>query len=98
MPCANRPRSVSTNCCRNCATPGTRVPCAAAGIGGRIMVDTAKAVANLFTNPGPAATYQGWDLVKNPGHPLFMRSFSPVSGFVMTHVGLDSAPVATRCR
>jgi 3-deoxy-alpha-D-manno-octulosonate 8-oxidase len=30
-------------------------------------MDTAKAVANLLTNGGKAADYQGWDLVKVPG-------------------------------
>ena len=35
-------------------------------VGGGSTMDTAKAVANLFTNPGCAADYQGWDLVKNP--------------------------------
>ena len=29
-------------------------------------LDTAKAVANLLTNPGKAEDYQGWELVKNP--------------------------------
>lgn len=42
-------------------------PCAVVGIGGGITLDTAKAVSNLFTNPGSAAQYQGWDLVQAPG-------------------------------
>jgi 3-deoxy-alpha-D-manno-octulosonate 8-oxidase len=37
------------------------------GIGGGTVLDTAKAVSNMLTNPGKAADYQGWDLVKNPG-------------------------------
>lgn len=36
------------------------------GIGGGATLDSAKAVANLLTNPGKAEDYQGWDLVKNP--------------------------------
>ncbi|MES2294523.1 MAG: iron-containing alcohol dehydrogenase family protein [Pseudomonadota bacterium] len=36
------------------------------GIGGGATLDIAKAVANLLTNEGKAADYQGWDLVKNP--------------------------------
>lgn len=35
-------------------------------VGGGSTMDTAKAVANLLTNPGSAADYQGWDLVKVP--------------------------------
>ena len=46
------------------------------GMGGGITLDVAKAVANLLTNEGCAADYQGWDLVKNPsvykiGIPLY---------------------------
>jgi 3-deoxy-alpha-D-manno-octulosonate 8-oxidase len=36
------------------------------GIGGGTLLDLAKAVAILLKNPGKAADYQGWDLVKNP--------------------------------
>jgi 3-deoxy-alpha-D-manno-octulosonate 8-oxidase len=36
------------------------------GIGGGSVMDTAKAVSNLLTNPGSAKDYQGWDLVINP--------------------------------
>jgi 3-deoxy-alpha-D-manno-octulosonate 8-oxidase len=36
------------------------------GIGGGSVMDTAKAVALMMTNPGSSADYQGWDLVKNP--------------------------------
>ena len=37
------------------------------GIGGGSMLDLAKAVALMMTNPGASADYQGWDLVKIPG-------------------------------
>lgn len=37
------------------------------GIGGGSVMDLAKAVALMMTNPGSSADYQGWDLVKNPG-------------------------------
>ena len=42
-------------------------PAALIGIGGGATLDVAKAVANLLTNGGKAADYQGWDLVPNPG-------------------------------
>ena len=44
-----------------------RMPDALVGIGGGSTMDLAKAVALMLTNPGSAADYQGWDLVKNPG-------------------------------
>lgn len=37
------------------------------GIGGGSAMDLAKAVSLMITNPGSAADYQGWDLVKKPG-------------------------------
>jgi len=37
------------------------------GIGGGSVMDFAKAVSMMMNNPGSAADYQGWDLVKNPG-------------------------------
>jgi 3-deoxy-alpha-D-manno-octulosonate 8-oxidase len=37
------------------------------GIGGGIVLDTAKAVSNLLTNGGKASDYQGWDLLEKPG-------------------------------
>ncbi len=42
-------------------------PATIVGFGGGITLDTAKAVANLLTNGGKAAEYQGWDLVRVPG-------------------------------
>ena len=43
-----------------------KLPAVIIGMGGGITLDVAKAVANLLTNEGCAADYQGWDLVKNP--------------------------------
>ncbi len=37
------------------------------GIGGGSVMDLAKAVSLMMTNPGSSADYQGWDLVKLPG-------------------------------
>ena len=36
------------------------------GIGGGSVMDLAKAVSIMMTNPGVASDYQGWDLVKKP--------------------------------
>jgi len=36
------------------------------GIGGGSTLDLAKAVSLMLTNPGSAADYQGWDLIKIP--------------------------------
>jgi 3-deoxy-alpha-D-manno-octulosonate 8-oxidase len=46
---------------------GIITPCAIVGMGGGITMDIAKAVSNLYTNPGKAEEYQGWDLVKKSG-------------------------------
>ena len=43
---------------------GGRLPCCMVGVGGGSVLDIAKAVANLLTNPGKAEDYQGWELVK----------------------------------
>lgn len=44
-----------------------RQPDAIVGLGGGSVMDLAKAVSLMLTNPGGAADYQGWDLVKYPG-------------------------------
>lgn len=41
-------------------------PVSVIGLGGGSSLDIGKAVALLLTNPGGAASYQGWDLIKNP--------------------------------
>jgi len=41
------------------------LPSGIIGIGGGSVLDLAKAVSILLTNPGSAADYQGWDLVEN---------------------------------
>jgi 3-deoxy-alpha-D-manno-octulosonate 8-oxidase len=43
------------------------LPSGIIGIGGGSMLDYAKAIALMLTNPGPSSDYQGWDLVKNKG-------------------------------
>jgi 3-deoxy-alpha-D-manno-octulosonate 8-oxidase len=42
------------------------VPDGVIGIGGGATMDLAKAVSLMLTNPGSAADYQGWDLIKKP--------------------------------
>jgi len=54
-------------------TPSTII-----GIGGGATLDSAKAVANLLTNPGKAEDYQGWDLVKNPA--IYKVGIPTISG------------------
>lgn len=41
-------------------------PVSVIGLGGGSSLDIAKAVSLMLTNPGSAADYQGWDLIKNP--------------------------------
>lgn len=43
-----------------------RTPSGIIGIGGGTMMDYAKAIAIMLTNPGSSADYQGWDLISNP--------------------------------
>ena len=43
-----------------------RLPVGVVGIGGGSTLDLAKAVALMLTNPGSAADYQGWDLIRHP--------------------------------
>ncbi|MDG6774305.1 iron-containing alcohol dehydrogenase family protein [Thiomicrorhabdus sp. ZW0627] len=41
-------------------------PVSVVGLGGGSTLDMAKAVSLMLTNPGGSASYQGWDLIKNP--------------------------------
>ncbi len=43
-----------------------RKPDGIIGLGGGATMDIAKAVSLMLNNPGTAADYQGWDLIKNP--------------------------------
>ena len=41
-------------------------PAGIVGIGGGSVMDLAKAISLMLTNPGSSADYQGWDLIRNP--------------------------------
>jgi len=43
-----------------------RLPDGVIGIGGGSVMDLAKAVSLMLTNPGSSADYQGWDLIQRP--------------------------------
>ncbi len=43
-----------------------RNPVSVIGLGGGSALDLGKAVALMLTNEGGSASYQGWDLIKNP--------------------------------
>ena len=53
-------------------------PSGIVGIGGGTLLDLAKAVAVMYTNKGPAARYQGWDLVHKPS--LYHVGIPTISG------------------
>jgi len=55
-----------------------RPPDAVVGIGGGSVMDYAKAVALMLTNPGSSARYQGLDLIRNPG--VFKACIPTLSG------------------
>jgi 3-deoxy-alpha-D-manno-octulosonate 8-oxidase len=44
-----------------------KLPAGLVGMGGGSVMDIAKAVSMLLTNPGSATQYQGLNLIKNPG-------------------------------
>lgn len=48
------------------ASPSGKLPDGIIGIGGGAVMDLAKAVSLMMTNPGSSADYQGWDLIKKP--------------------------------
>jgi len=54
------------------------LPSAIIGMGGGTVMDIAKCVSIMLTNPGKAEDYQGWDLVKKPG--IFKIGIPTISG------------------
>lgn len=55
-----------------------KLPAAIVGMGGGTVMDIAKSVSILLTNPGKAEDYQGWDLVKNPA--IYKIGIPTISG------------------
>lgn len=55
-----------------------KTPCAIVGIGGGSTLDIAKAVSIMYTNPGKAVDYQGWNLPLIP--PLFKMGVPTIAG------------------
>lgn len=56
----------------------THAPAGIIGIGGGTVMDLAKAVSIMLANPGSAADYQGWDLVK--GKAIYHVGIPTISG------------------
>jgi alcohol dehydrogenase len=54
------------------------------GIGGGSVLDLGKAVAGLLANPGPAADYQGRNLLRNPACPTVMMPTTAGTGSEVT--------------
>jgi len=63
----NEPKTIQVDSLRETIFSRTaEVPEGIVGIGGGTVMDLAKAVSIMLTNPGSSADYQGWDLVKYP--------------------------------
>ena len=56
----------------------SQLPAGIIGIGGGTTMDLSKAISLMLTNPGSAADYQGWDLIKNPA--LYHAAVPTLSG------------------
>lgn len=55
-----------------------KLPALLIGMGGGTVMDIAKCISILLTNPGKAEDYQGWDLVKKPS--VFKIGIPTISG------------------
>ncbi len=72
---------------------GEERPRVVIGIGGGSAMDLAKAVSVLMTNPGTAADYQGWDLVKNKALPKIAVPTLAGTGAEATRTAVLTGPV-----
>ena len=69
------------------------LPRAVVGIGGGSVMDVAKAVSVMLTNPGSSADYQGWDLVKNNPVPKIAVPTLSGTGAEATRTAVLTGPV-----
>jgi len=72
---------------------GGELPRVIIGIGGGSTMDVAKAVSVMLTNPGSAADYQGWDLVKNKAVPKIAVPTLSGTGAEATRTAVLTGPV-----
>ena len=72
---------------------GHELPRVVIGIGGGSVMDVAKAVSVMLTNPGSSADYQGWDLVKNKPVPKIAVPTLSGTGAEATRTAVLTGPV-----
>ncbi len=72
---------------------GDELPRVVVGIGGGSVMDVAKAVSVMLTNPGSSADYQGWDLVKNKAVPKIAVPTLSGTGAEATRTAVLTGPV-----
>ena len=72
---------------------GDALPRVVVGIGGGGTMDVAKAVSVMLTNPGSAADYQGWDLVKHKSVPKIAVPTLSGTGAEATRTAVLTGPV-----
>jgi 3-deoxy-alpha-D-manno-octulosonate 8-oxidase len=72
---------------------GAELPRVIVGIGGGSVMDVAKAVSVMLTNPGSSADYQGWDLVKNKAIPKIAVPSLSGTGAEATRTAVLTGPV-----
>lgn len=72
---------------------GAEYPRVVVGIGGGSVMDVAKAVSVMLTNPGSSADYQGWDLVKNKAVPKIAVPSLSGTGAEATRTAVLTGPI-----
>jgi 3-deoxy-alpha-D-manno-octulosonate 8-oxidase len=84
---------VDTLCKEIDSQKGSELPRVVVGIGGGSTMDVAKAVSIMVTNPGSAADYQGWDLVKNKAVPKIAVPTLSGTGAEATRTAVLTGPI-----